>query len=153
MAAALIITVITGIMPSAMVILGFIAFSLFLVAAYILLMQVFSSVAKTAGTAIILAIVVWFVFNVMWTVVIYLITLATRIPIGSREYFVLASYLGLFNPNSIYSSLFFLVAPEGFDFSGALFALPNWAPVVAGVAWLVVLLILFLEVYRRKAAG
>lgn len=160
LAAALIITVITGIMPSAMVILGFIAFSLFLVAAYILMMQAFSSVAKTAGTAIILAIVVWFVFNLMWSVVIYLITLVTRIPFGSREYFVLASYLGLFNPNSIYSNLFVLVAPEGFDFlggllglSGGLFALPNWAPAVAAVAWLVVLLILFLEVYRRKAAG
>ncbi len=159
-AAALIITAVTGIMPSAMVILGFIAFSFFLLAVYILLTQTLSTIAKTAGTAIILAILLWFVFNVLWSVVQFLVTLASGIAFGSREYFVLGSYLGLFNPNSIYTNLFALAAPENLaallGFAGlgdGIFALPEWSPIVAAVVWLVLPFVLLLEVYRRKAAG
>ncbi len=158
--AVAIITAVTGIWPSATVTLGFIAFSLFLLAVYILFMQTLSTWAKTAGTAIILGVVLWFVYNLLWDVITLLVALVAGFPIGSREYFVLGSYLGLFNPTSIYGNLFNLVAPEGFEIlggligvSGSLFALPNWVPAVAAVGWLVLLFILFIEVFQRRAAG
>lgn len=160
LSAVFIITAVTGIWPSATVTLGFIAFSLFLLAVYILFMQTLSTLAKTAGTAIILGVVLWFVYNLLWSIITLLVTMVAGIPFGSREYFVLGSYVGLFNPSSIYGNLFILVAPEGFEIigalagiSGGLFALPDWVPAVAAIVWLAALFILFLEVFRRKAAG
>ncbi len=154
----LIIALVTGTWPSSTVTLGFVAFSLFLLAAYILLMQSFSTLAKTAGTAILFGVVVWFAFNLLWSVILALISIALGFPIGSREYYVFASYLGLVNPSSIYQYLFILVAPEGFQLlgllagAGTLFALPNWVPPVAAAIWLALLFILFVEVYNKKAA-
>ncbi|MFQ5837901.1 MAG: ABC transporter permease subunit [Thermoplasmata archaeon] len=151
-----VITAVTGTWPDATFTLGFVAFSLFLLAVYTLFVQTLSTLAKTAGTAILFAIVLWFTFNVLWSIVIFLVSIALRLPLGSREYFVLASYLGLFNPSGIYQSLFTLVLPEGlemFGAPGAVFALPVWVPPVAAVLWLAVLLILFLELFKRKAAG
>ncbi|MEE9600388.1 MAG: ABC transporter permease subunit, partial [Thermoplasmata archaeon] len=52
----LIITAVTGTWPSFTATSGFIAFSLFLLAVYILLMQSLSTMAKTAGTAILFGI-------------------------------------------------------------------------------------------------
>ncbi len=156
----LLIALVTGTWPSAPVIGGFLAFSLFLVAAYILLMQSLSTVAKSAGTAILFGVVLWFVYSLLWSVVVFLVTLAIGHPVGSREYFVVASYMGIGNPNDIYTNLFVLVAPESIralgllaGTSGGLFALPNWVPVAAAAAWIAAPLLLFLELYRRKAAG
>ncbi len=156
----LIIIAVTGTWPTAMVTLGFVVFSLFILAVYILLMQSISTVAKTAGTAIIFGILLFFLFSFLWSVVVFLVTTLVGAPFGSREYFVLASYLGLGNPSSIYGNLFILVAPEGFEviaafagISGSLFALPNWVPAVSAAVWLAVLFLLFLEIYKRKAAG
>ncbi len=158
--AAMIIAAVTGIMPSTPVILGFIGFSLFLLAVYILLMQTLSSFAKTAGTAMIFGVILWFTYAVLWSAVSLLVGAAAGIPFGSREYIVLGSYTGLFNPNNIYSNLFVLVAPEGFEtlgglagISGGLIVFPDWVHAVSAVVWIVVLFILFLEVFKRKAAG
>ncbi len=158
-AGVLIITAVTGRWPSSNIVLGFVAFSLFLLAVYILLMQTLSTLARTGGTAILFGVVLWFVFTLLWSVIILLVSIVAGVPFGSREYFVMASYAGLFNPSSLYSTLFFQVAPEGFQallilggISGP-FALPNWVPALAAVVWIAVLLILFLEVFRRKAAG
>ncbi len=154
----LVIALVTGTWPSFSVTLGFVAFSLFLLAAYILLMQSFSTLAKTAGTAILFGIVVWLAFNLLWSIILALISIALGFPIGSREYYVFASYLGLVNPSALYQYLFILVAPEGFQLlgllagAGTLFALPNWVPPVAATVWIAVLLILFMEIYDRRAA-
>ncbi len=152
----LIITAVSGTSPSLAFATGFIVFSLFLLAVYILLAQTLSTVAKTAGTAILFAIVLWFVYNALWSVVIFLVTLVLGLGPGSREYFVIAAYLGLANPNGIYQSLFGFVLPEGLEFFGTPvggFALPAWAIPVAAILWLAILVVLFLELFNRKAAA
>jgi len=128
---------------------AFLGYSLVLVAMYVLLQLIFSSIAKTSGTAVLFGVLVWLLFNVLYNVITLMISLAISDPAARFQF---GLYSGLGSPSAIYSSLIVLAFPG--DFGGLFGGTTLGADVLgaAAVAWLVGLFALALWTFHRKAA-
>ena len=104
---------------------AFLGYSLVLVAMYVLLQLIVSSVAETSGNTVLFGVLVWLLFNVLYNVLTLMISLA--IPDDAAQ-FQFSQYSGLGSPSAIYVL-------------GA-----------AAVAWLVGLFALALWTFHWKAA-
>ncbi len=124
-----------------------------LIAAYVLIMQILSTLSRSAGTAILSALVVWIVFNIAWSLVYTAVQTIFHIETGTPAAYALSTATSLFNPNLVYNlfvatfmpaSLFGLFGTTG---SGDL---PNWAGPVALLVWIAVLLVIAVYVFRKR---
>lgn len=123
-------------------------------AAYVLLLLVLSTLARTTGTAIMFGVLLWLLYNLMWGVVVLLLQGAVGLTPSDRGYWELALYADLFNLNNLYTGIVQVSYPSGanpFTFSGQEL-LPAWTPFAAYAVWLVALFLLALWVFDRKAA-
>ena len=106
--------------------------------------------AKTSGTAILFGVLAWLLFNVLYNVLTLVVGLLIADP-AARFQFQL--YAGLGNPSAIYQQLVLLYAPlelTGF-FGGT--AIGGDVLGAAAAIWLVILLVLALWVFEKKAAS
>ncbi len=129
---------------------AFVGVSLLLIAFYVLIQLIFSTFAKTGGTAVLFGVLVWLLFNILYSIVTFVVggALFGSDPAG---YFRFTQVAGLGNPNSICSMLVSLAAPA--DLQGITgTALDPIVPGAAAVVWFVVLLALALWTFHRKAA-
>jgi Cu-processing system permease protein len=136
----------TGKSPSGSLVAGFIVYSLILIAIYILLQQIFSTLAKTTGTAILSGIAIWLIFFMFWGLITLAIGAAMGMQIGSDEWILLNNQTSLFNPSGAYSLAIALLLPES---TGAL-GIESWMPTVAMMIWLVIMFFLATEIFVRK---
>lgn len=124
-----------------------------LVACYVLIMQIFSTLARSAGTAILSAIVVWFVFNVVWVLVFLTVQAAFHIETGTPEAFRLSGVTSLFNPNTVYTLFVEAFMPPSvlglFGTTGT-GDLPDWIGAVAMLVWIVLLMAIAVHVFRKR---
>ena len=142
----------TGRWPDATFAGTFLVGTMGLLAAYVLIMQVISTFVRSPGTAVLSAILIWLVFNVLWNLVFLVITALGGIQAGSRAYFELSAITFLFNPTGVYQLTLSLALPNSLIGSismGAQF-LPDWAPIAAFVAWIVGLLLVAIRLFARK---
>ena len=131
---------------------AFLLDSLFLVAAYILIMQIFSTLMKTPGSAILAGFLVWFVFEILWSVIFLLATVAFGIPTGSEAYFVSQSASQLTNPGGVFAIVIGSALPADVTFGqGTSYGLPPWAGTLAAVVWIAFLLPIAVWTFVRKA--
>lgn len=153
LAGAGVLTAITGKAPSSGFMLAFVAASLVLLALYVLITQVFSTVARSPGTAVLAGVLVWLFFNVLYSVVTFLVLSGLHIELGSQEGLRIISISLLLNPTGVFQALLSLSAPSSLQGSAptSFLGLPLWTAPVAAAAWLIVLLILAVEVFRRRA--
>ena len=145
-----VITAASGESPSGGFAAGFLGFTLLLIAFYVLLQIIFSTLAKTSGTAILFGVLAWLLFNVLYNVLTLVVGLLIADP-AARFQFQL--YAGLGNPSAIYQQLVLLYAPlelTGF-FGGT--AIGGDVLGAAAAIWLVILLVLALWVFEKKAAS
>jgi Cu-processing system permease protein len=145
--AVVMISSVTDKSPSGALVAGFIFYSLVLMAIYILLQQIFSTLAKTTGTAILSGIAIWLIFFMFWGLLTLAIGAAAGMQFGSDEWIILNNQISLFNPSGAYSMTMGLLLP---DSTGAL-GIESWMPPVAMIIWFVVLFFLATEIFVRKA--
>jgi ABC-2 type transport system permease protein len=125
------------------------------VASFALLLLILSTLAKTTGTAIMFGVLLWMVYNVLWNIVIFLVTRAAGLGPASPGYASVVAYTGLFNLNDLYSAVVTAAYPGISALANAATGsgtLPSWAPLAAAIIWLVGLFFAALEVFERKAA-
>ncbi len=144
---------VSGKWPDATFAAAFVVGTLGLIAAYVLIMQIFSTLARSAGTAILSALVVWLVFNIAWSLVFLAVETAFHIQGGTPEAFSLSTATSLFNPNLVYTLFVTTFAPSsvlglfgntgGGDF-------PVWTWPVVMLVWIVVLLVAAVVVFRKR---
>lgn len=143
----------TGKFPDSVFVVAFMIGTLGLIAAYVLIMQIFSTLAKSPGNAILAAIVVWLVFNLVWSLVVTGVQTAFHIETGTPAYFSLYTATSLFNPTLVFE---LFVAPFVPASSLGLFgtsvggSIPDWTGPVAMAVWIVALLVLAIVVFRRR---
>ena len=143
---------VSGSWPDATFALAFVLGTLGLIAAYVLIMQIFSTLARSAGTAILSAIVVWFVFNIAWSLVFLAVETAFHIEGGTPAAIALSTATSLYNPNTVYTLLVTTFMPASalglFGTTGG-GSLPDWVGPGAMVLWIAVLLVLSVYVFRK----
>ena len=145
-----VITATSGRSPSGGFASAFLAFALLLIAFYVLIQLIFSTLAKTSGTAILFGVLVWLLFNILYNVLIFILSGLVADP-AARFNFQL--YAGLGDPSAIYQQLVALYAP--LDLTGFLGGTAIGGDVLAAAAliWLAVLFFLALWVFEKKAAA
>ncbi len=144
-----VITATSGKSPSGGFVAAFFLLTLLLAAFYVLLQLIFSTLAKTSGTAVLFGVLVWLLFNILYSVIVFIGGSLIGDPAARFQF---QTYAGLGNPSSIYQQLVALYAPSGFFGFGGGSVLGADVLVPAAVAWLAALLILALWVFERKAA-
>jgi len=129
---------------------AFLGYSLLLVALYVLIQLVFSSLAKTSGTAVLFGVLVWLLFNILYTVLTTMIGLAIPDAAARHEF---GRYSALGSPSAIYSSLVSLAYPGelGAIFGGGT-TLGGDVLGAAAVVWFIGLFALALWTFHKKAA-
>lgn len=148
-----ILALVSGKTPTGSFVAVVVASSLFLVAVYVLLMLLFSTLAKSVGTAVVFGVVLWLFFSLFFSFITTFILLST-----GGSYFDPATYgtlvtLQLFDPNTVFSMLVGLAIPGSGGYSGMVPTgyISSTTVVGAAIAWVVVLFALCLFVFRKKA--
>lgn len=141
---------VTGKWPDAAFDTAFLLGTLGLIAMYVLIMQIFSTVAKSSGTAILSAILVWLVFNLLWNLVYVLVSAAMNIQGGTEAAFNLSTITLLFNPTGVFQLTLAAHLPASLAALGGSRQLPDWSGPVAMLAWIVALLALAVLAFKKK---
>lgn len=132
---------------------AFVIATLGLIAIYVLIMQIFSTLARSAGTTILAAIGVWFVFSFIWSLVILAVQTGLHVETATPAYYALSTASALFNPNQLYTLTVTTFMPASliglFGISGG-GGLPDWTGPVAMVVWIAALLVLAVLVFRKR---
>jgi Cu-processing system permease protein len=142
----------SGKAPSSGFAAAFVGVSLLLIAFYVLIQLIFSTFAKTSGTAMLFGILVWLLLNLLYSIVTNVVG---SLLFGGAEqaaaFFRFEQVAGLGNPSAICSMLLSLAAPAGVP--GVTSTSLDAATVgAAAVIWFVVLLALALWTFHRRAA-
>lgn len=143
-----VITATSGEMPSGGFAAAFVGLTLLLIAFYVLIQIIFSTLAKTSGTAVLFGVLVWLLFNILYGIVVLVIGFALPSP---EARFTLGQVATLGNPSAIYQALIILAAPEGLAgfFGGS--SLTVGALGAAAAVWFVILFALAFWTFNRKA--
>lgn len=139
----------TGQSPSGAFAATFLGMTLLLIAYYVLIQMIFSSLARTGGTAVLYGVLVWLLLNVLYGIVTLVLGLVFFSDPASRADFDRAATLG--NPGGIASNLIFSQAPAGIRRFLQNAALDPTVAAVAAIVWFVVLLSLTLWTFSKKA--
>ncbi len=144
---------VSGKWPDLTFVVAFVVGTLGLIAVYVLIMQIFSTLAKSAGTAILSALVVWIVFNIVWNLVFLAVESAFQIQGGTPAAFTLSTVTTLFNPNGVYQLMVTTFVPAStlglFGTTGG-GSLPDWTGPLAMALWIGILLALAVIVFRKR---
>ncbi len=147
------IAAVEGTWPDAAFATAFVLGTLGLIAIYVLIMQIFSTLARSAGTTILAAIGVWLAFAFLWSLVILGVQSAFRIETATPAYFTLTTISSVFNPNQLYVLTVTTFMPSSlvglFGTAGAE-NIPDWTGPLAMGIWIVVLLVLAVLVFRKR---
>ncbi len=126
--------------PSAGVMAGFLVYTLLLISVFALLQMLLSTVSKTTGTAVLSGIGLWLFFNMLFGIIIVVIDATVGL---SDDAATGASFL---NPISLYN-----LSIAGTVDGTLPNDLPMWAPGAGLVVWLVIIMVLAMEIFRRRA--
>lgn len=153
LAGAGILTVVSGETPTASFVAVVVASSLFLLAVYTLLMLLFSTLAKSVGTAVVFGVVLWLFFNIFFSFVTLFVLLTSGGSFFNPGTYSALVTLQLFDPNTVFSMLVSLAVPVTGGNSGLVPTAYISAAEVAAAAilWVAVLLVVSLVVFRRRA--
>lgn len=130
--------------------------TLFLIAVYVLLMLLFSTLAKSVGTAVVFGVVTWLFFNLIFSFLSTFLLLSSGGSYFSSGLYTTLLSTYLFNPNTVFQlilgaavpatgggSQFGIVIPTGYLDDGVI--------ALAAVLWIAVPFILNVVVFRKKA--
>ncbi len=133
----------SGTSPTGELVLGFLIYTVFLIGIFVLLQMIFSTLAKTTGTAILSGIGVWIFFFMLFDLILILVSYMMGLEDDAQmTFFNRASFL---NPISIYS-----LCISQLGNTDPILGVPDWAPPVALVMLMVILLLAAMEIFTRR---
>ncbi len=151
-----VVTALSGRAPTGTFAVAVFGASLFLVAVYVLLMLLFSSLARSVGTAVVFGVVLWLFFTLIFSFITSFILLTSGGYYFSPGFYSTLLTAYLFDPNLVYQlilgaaipttgagSPFGFVNPTGYMSVGTI--------LLAAALWIAVPLVLTILVFRRKA--
>ncbi len=151
-----VVTSVSGRAPTTTFALAVFGACLFLIAVYTLLMLLFSSLAKSVGTAVVFGVVTWLFFNLIFSFLTTFLLLTGGGYYNSSGFYTTLLTTYLFDPNTVFQlilgaavpttgggGLFGIVIPTGY--------LGNDAIALAAILWIAIPLILTILVFRKKA--
>jgi len=134
---------VSGTAPTGELVGGFLIYTVFLIAIFVLLQMIFSTLAKTTGTAILSGIGVWIFFFMLFDLLLFLVAnMADLSGDEMSKFFNRASFL---NPIGIYS-----LCISQLGNTDPILGVPDWAPPVAIVLLMVILLLAAMEIFTRR---
>ena len=133
----------SGESPNTELVVGFIIYTVFLISIFVLLQMIFSTVAKTTGTAILSGIGMWIFFFMLFDLILLLVSYTNGLE--GDEQTIFFNRASFFNPISVYGMA---VGQLGTDTD--LMGVPDWAPSVAIISFTLILLIAAMEIFRRR---
>lgn len=148
--AVLLISSITGEGADGTLVAGFIIYTIIFIAIYILLQQIFSTLAKTTGTAILSGIAIWLIFNLFWSLISLAVGAAMGLQWGSDAWIRMNNQMALVNPNGAYQLAlgYILPASEGSEIN--VMGVENWMPPITLMIWLILMFVLATEIFVRR---
>jgi ABC-type transport system involved in multi-copper enzyme maturation permease subunit len=142
-----IISAVTSEVPTGSFVAGFIIASIMFMAIFILLQQIFSTLAKTTGNAILAGISLWLFFYIFWSLIVIAINYALGNQLYSQDFIEFSNKLTLLSPTGSYSLIINEIAPTG---GGTPAGITSWAPYLSYAIWFGVLFFLAIELFRKK---
>ncbi len=133
----------SGESPTNVLVGGFVIYTVFLIGIFVLLQMIFSTVAKTTGTAILSGIGMWIFFFMLFDLILLIVSYINGLEGDAEQIFF--NRASFFNPISVYSMA---IGQLGSDAS--LMGVPDWAPSVALFSYTLILLIAAMEIFRRR---
>lgn len=131
--------------------------SLFLVAVYVLLMLILSTLARSVGTAVVFGVVAWLFFNLFFAFVATFLFLATGGSPASQGFYGALLTVFLLDPNLLYQMMVAAAVPVTSGSPGFGFVPTGYVSiaqlVIAAIVWIVVPWLLATWIFRRKAEG
>jgi ABC-type transport system involved in multi-copper enzyme maturation permease subunit len=126
--------------PSTDVVVSFLVYTFLLISVFALLQMLFSTLAKTTGTAVLSGIGLWLFFFLLFDVILLVVDNFTPLSDDMR------AGAAFFNPVTLYA----------LTISGAVsgelpYGLATWSPGLGLFVWLVVMAVVASEVFRRRA--
>ena len=133
----------SGTNPTGELVIGFLIYTVFLIGIFVLLQIIFSTLAKTTGTAILSGIGVWIFFFMLFDLLLLMVGYLMGLD-GSdaTRFYNRASFL---NPISIYS-----LSIGQLGNTDPILGVPDWAPPVALISLMVILLLAAMEIFTRR---
>lgn len=151
------VTSMSGRAPTTVFAVAVFGASLFLVAVYVLLMLLFSTLAKSVGTAVVFGVVTWLFFNLLFSFVTTFLMLSMGGFYYSSEFYTTLLTAYLLDPNMIYQMIMGATIPmtggSGFGYGLVIptgYLELSTILIAAGV-WIVVPLVITMYVFRKKA--
>ncbi len=151
-----IVTWVSGRAPTTTFALAVYGASLFLIAVYVLLMLLFSTLAKSVGTAVVFGVVAWLFFNLLFSFLTTFLLISSGGYYFSSGFYTTLLTIYLFDPNMVFQlilgatvpatgggGLFGIVIPTGY--------LGAEAIAIAAILWIAIPLVLTMIVFRKKA--
>jgi ABC-type transport system involved in multi-copper enzyme maturation permease subunit len=148
--AVAIISSITQKSPSGALVAGFIVYTILFIAIYILLQQIFSTLARTTGTAILSGIAIWLIFNLFWSLISVAAGALMGYQFGSDAWITMNSRLALANPSGAYQLALGFLLPTEQGVESTVLGIESWWAPAAIFLWLILLFVLSTEIFKRK---
>lgn len=156
LAGVAVVTSVSGRAPTTTFALAVFGASLFLVAVYVLLMLLFSSLAKSVGTAVVFGVVTWLFFNLIFSFITTFLLISSGGYTFSQSFYSTLLTTYLFDPNMVFQLILGATVPTtgGGGIYG--FVIPTGylgveAIVLAAVLWIAIPLVLTILIFRKKA--
>ncbi len=133
---------------------AFVLGTLGLIATYVLIMQVISTLARSPGTAILSGFVLWLLFAFFWSLIFLGVSTALHVEGGTPAAAALNAVTLLFSPNGVYELAVNAFVPQsvlGLFGTGAGPSWPDWTGPLAMLVWIAALLGLAVVVFRKRA--
>ena len=113
---------------------------------FALIQIVFSTLAKTTGTAVLSGVGIWLIFSILFGIIIVVIAIIKDLDFGSTEFNDFYTRASMWNPIELYNMAIGVLV--GNDIGAGL---PNWSAGVILVVIFAVMLVITTELFRRKA--
>lgn len=139
----------TGKPPSFNLILTFFMGSLALLAIFLSLQMIISTLSSSSGTAVLGGIGLWMYFNLFYHLIQRGITLLLGYPYGSYSYQRFSNYFLLFNPNMMFIEIMEIVN-QGTLGLNLLTGIPDTSLFVSIVIWVIATILLLLIIFEKK---
>ena len=140
------ISIKSGESPTGSVLVGYLFFTTVLIAVFALIQIVFSTLAKTTGTAVLSGVGIWLIFSILFGIIIVVIAIIKDLDFGSTEFNDFYTRASMWNPIELYNMAIGVLV--GNDIGAGL---PNWSAGVILVVIFAVMLVITTELFRRKA--
>ena len=151
----LLVTVASGRAPTPSFAATALGAGLFLIAVYVLIMLLFSTLAKSIGTAVVFGVVTWLFFSVLFSFISTFALLATGGSYFDPNFYSTLLTIYLFNPNTLYQLILGAAVPTSGTGFGAGIVPTGYisisAIVIAAALWIAIPFVLTILVFRKKA--